>query len=155
MLRWSAAVHDVGKIGVPDAILRKPGPLDPAEREIMKTHTTIGASILAGSRSPLVKLAETVALTHHERWDGGGYPAGLAGEAIPLVGRICAICDSFDALTSERPYKSAWPVEEALEEIARERGGQFDPDLAGQFITLMRADHGLDPHGDVEPELIA
>jgi response regulator RpfG family c-di-GMP phosphodiesterase len=155
MMRWSAAVHDVGKIGVPDAILRKPGPLDQTEWEIMKTHTTIGASILAGSRSPLVKMAETIARTHHERWDGSGYPAQLAGETIPLVGRICALCDSFDALTSQRPYKAAWPVALALEEISRERGGQFDPALTDHFITMIRADYSLDSHGDVEPELIA
>ncbi len=115
MLRHAAALHDVGKIGVPDHVLSKPGKLDSAEWETMKSHTTIGAQLLAGSDSPLVQMAERVALTHHERWDGSGYPAGFAGEQIPLVGRICAICDVFDALTSERPYKRAWSVEETCQ----------------------------------------
>ena len=155
MLRRSAAVHDVGKIGVPDSILRKPGPLDHAEWETMKTHTTIGATMLAGSRSPLVRMAETIARTHHERWDGSGYPAGMAGEEIPLVGRICAICDTFDALTSERPYKAAWSVEDSLDEISMERGRQFDPALADQFITMMRDDESCEARTGVEAELIA
>ncbi|HEX2232495.1 MAG TPA: CHASE2 domain-containing protein, partial [Thermoleophilaceae bacterium] len=110
MVRRASAVHDVGKIGVPDSILRRAGALDEDEWEIMKAHTTMGAAMLSGSRSALIRLAETIALTHHERWDGSGYPAGLAGEEIPLVGRICAICDTFDALVSERPYKPAWPL---------------------------------------------
>jgi putative two-component system response regulator len=92
--------------------------------------------MLAGSRSPLIRLAETIALTHHERWDGTGYPAGLAGEEIPLVGRICAICDTFDALVSERPYKPAWPLAMALEEIRAQRGRQFDPRLVDLFLGM-------------------
>jgi CHASE2 domain-containing sensor protein len=135
-IRRASAVHDVGKIGVPDAILHKPAALDDAEWEVMKAHTTMGAAMLAGSRSPLVRLAETIALTHHERWDGTGYPAGLAGEEIPLAGRICAICDAFDALVSERPYKPAWPVAMALEEIRRQRGRQFDPRLVDLFLAM-------------------
>jgi putative two-component system response regulator len=92
--------------------------------------------MLAGSRSPLIRLAETIALTHHERWDGSGYPAGLSGKEIPLVGRICAICDTFDALVSERPYKPAWPVTMALDEIRRQRGVQFDPRLVDLFLAM-------------------
>jgi HD-GYP domain-containing protein (c-di-GMP phosphodiesterase class II) len=136
MVRRASAVHDVGKIGVPDSILRKPGALDDAEWEVMKAHTTMGAAMLSGSRSALIRLAETIALTHHERWDGSGYPAGLAGEEIPLVGRICAICDTFDALVSERPYKPAWPLVMALDEIRRQRGAQFDPHLVDRFLAL-------------------
>ncbi len=111
LLRHASALHDVGKVGIPDEILSKPGPLDDDEWETMKTHTTIGASILSGSASPLVQLSETIALTHHERWDGSGYPLGLRGEEIPLAGRICAICDVFDALLSTRPYKDPWPFD--------------------------------------------
>jgi HD-GYP domain-containing protein (c-di-GMP phosphodiesterase class II) len=136
LLRRASVMHDVGKIGIPDSILRKPGPLDPEEWQIMKTHTTIGARILSGSRSPLVRMAETIALTHHERWNGNGYPAGLAGEDIPLVGRITAVCDVFDALISNRPYKDAWPVNASLEEIEREVGHHFDPRLARLFLEL-------------------
>ena len=102
----------------------------------MQTHTTVGAQLLAGSRSPLVQMAEVIARTHHERWDGTGYPAGLAGEAIPLAGRITALCDVFDALTSPRVYKSAWTIEDALEEIERESGRHFDPELTGLFLAL-------------------
>ena len=136
LLLRASVMHDVGKIGVPDSILRKPGPLDDEEWEIMKTHTTIGARILSGSSSPLVQMAEKIALTHHERWDGSGYPAGLSGEEIPLVGRICTVCDVFDALVSDRPYKNAWSVEEALEEIDRMAGRHFDPRLAKLFVDL-------------------
>ena len=128
-LRHAAVLHDVGKIGVPDRVLLKPGRLDEEEWEIMKTHAEIGASMLAGSPSPLVQLGEEIARTHHERWDGSGYPAGLRGEEIPLAGRICAICDVFDALRSRRPYKDAWTLDEAIAEIARQRGRHFDPAL--------------------------
>jgi HD-GYP domain-containing protein (c-di-GMP phosphodiesterase class II) len=141
-LRRASAMHDVGKIAIPDSILRKPGPLDPAERAIMQRHTTIGAELLAGSRSPLVQMAETIARTHHERWDGSGYPAGLAGEAIPLAGRITALCDVFDALVSPRAYKPAWPVELALEEIRSESGRHFDPELTALFLALAPDLHG-------------
>lgn len=137
-LRRASAMHDVGKVAIPDSILRKPGPLTPGERAVMQQHTTIGARLLAGSRSPLVQMAEVIALTHHERWDGGGYPNGLAGEAIPLVGRITAVCDVFDALTSPRVYKDAWPVEDALAEIERQSGQHFDPELAAIFLALKR-----------------
>jgi putative two-component system response regulator len=129
-------MHDVGKIAIPDEILRKPGPLAPEERAIMQRHTSIGARLLSGSRSPLVQMAETIARTHHERWDGTGYPARLAGEEIPLGGRICALCDVFDALVSKRPYKPAWPVDRALEEIRRGSGTQFDPNLTQLVLDL-------------------
>lgn len=137
-LRRASAMHDVGKVAIPDSILRKPGRLTDEERAVMQTHTTIGASLLAGSRSPLVQMAEVIALTHHERWDGKGYPAGLSGEDIPLTGRITAICDVFDALVSPRVYKNAWPVEDALAEIERESGHHFDPELAALFLALQR-----------------
>jgi putative two-component system response regulator len=130
-------MHDVGKIAIPDHILRKPGPLDDAEWEVMKRHTTIGADLLAGSRSPVVQMGEVIARTHHERWDGDGYPAGLAGEDIPLVGRICAVCDVFDALLSPRVYKPAWPLEDVLAELERQRGSQFDPELVDVFLELV------------------
>jgi CHASE2 domain-containing sensor protein len=137
-LRHAAVLHDVGKIGVPDRVLLKPGKLDPEEWAIMKTHAQIGASMLSGSPSPLVQLGEEIALTHHERWDGSGYPHGLRGEEIPIAGRIVAICDVFDALRSRRPYKSAWTLDDALNEIATQGGRHFDPDLVALFVPLAR-----------------
>jgi CHASE2 domain-containing sensor protein len=136
LLRHASALHDVGKVGIPDQILLKPGKLDPAEWAKMKTHTTIGVQILAGSRSPLVQMAETIAASHHERWDGSGYPEGLAGEEIPLAGRICAVCDVFDALLSPRPYKEAWPLQAVLDELARARGSHLDPALVDAFLPI-------------------
>jgi response regulator RpfG family c-di-GMP phosphodiesterase len=136
VLRHASAMHDVGKIAIPDTILRKQGRLTASEWEVMKRHSTIGGDLLAGSRSPLVQMGEVIARTHHERWDGTGYPAGLAGEAIPLVGRICAVCDVFDALTSDRPYKRAWTVDEALREIGRQSGRHFDPRIAALLLEL-------------------
>src|SRR5262249_45181890 len=112
LLRHATAMHDMGKIGLPDELLLKPGPYSPDERARMRQHTTIGANILAGSSSSLLQAAEEIARTHHERWDGQGYPARLRGDEIPLAGRICAICDVYDALISERPYKPAWSVDE-------------------------------------------
>jgi hypothetical protein len=137
-LRHAAVLHDVGKIGVPDRVLLKPGKLDPEEWAIMRTHAEIGASMLSGSPSPLVQLGEEIARTHHERWDGSGYPNGLRGEEIPLVGRIVAICDVFDALRSRRPYKQPWSLDEALTEIAAQRGRHFDPALVDLFVPLAR-----------------
>jgi CHASE2 domain-containing sensor protein len=136
LIGHASAMHDVGKIGVPDRVLLKPGRLDADEWKTMQAHTTIGASILGGSSSKLLQVAESIALTHHERWDGGGYPAGLRGEEIPLAARICAICDVYDALISERPYKRRWTHDEALEQIARQRGAQFDPDLVDAFLQM-------------------
>lgn len=132
-LLLAAPMHDIGKVSTPDAILLKPGRLDEAEREIMKHHTTAGYEILKNSRSPMLALAAEIALTHHERWDGDGYPRQLRGAEIPLGGRLCSIVDVFDALTSERPYKSAWPVEQALANIRENAGTQFDPELANAF----------------------
>jgi putative two-component system response regulator len=136
MLLHAAPMHDVGKIGIPDRVLLKPGKLSPSEWRLMQTHTTIGAKVLRGSRSPVVQMAEVIALTHHEKWDGTGYPHGLAGEEIPLVARICAVCDVFDALISQRPYKQPWPVERALVEIDEQAGKHFDPRIARIFIEI-------------------
>jgi putative two-component system response regulator len=134
LIRYAAPLHDIGKLGIPDQILLKPGRLTEAERAQMCTHTTIGAQLLTQSSSRLTQVAEQIALTHHERWDGAGYPHGLHGDQIPLVGRIVAIADVFDALTSMRPYKPAWSVEHALAEIERQRGHQFDPHLVDLFL---------------------
>ncbi len=139
LIRRAATLHDIGKIGIPDSILLKPGSLTREEFEQIKTHTTIGAEILSGSRSPLLVMAEIIALSHHERWDGSGYPHALAEEGIPLSGRIVAVADVFDALTHERPYKTAWPVPEAVAEVLRQAGRQFDPDVVEVFSTLEHA----------------
>lgn len=130
----ASPMHDVGKIGIPDAILLKPGPFEPEEWEIMKTHATIGAHLLAGDDSELLSMAREIARTHHEKWDGSGYPEGLAGEAIPMAGRIAAVADVFDALTSRRPYKEPWSVEAAVDLIRTSSGSHFDPDLVGIFL---------------------
>lgn len=136
-LIWHAApLHDVGKIGIPDSILLKPGRLTPEEFEIMKTHTTIGAKILSGRRFPMTQLAETIAMTHHERWDGTGYPLGLRGNEIPLAGRIVGLADVYDALTHARPYKAAWTKERAIAEIRLGYGRQFDRDVVDAFLRL-------------------
>jgi putative two-component system response regulator len=135
----ASALHDVGKIGIPDRILLKPGKLDPEEWRIMQTHSRIGAEVLGGDGSPLLELAAEIALTHHERWDGLGYPRRLRGADTPVEGRIAAISDAFDALTSERPYKKAWSVEDAAAEIRGQRGRQFDPALADLFATCLAA----------------
>ncbi|MGH9884632.1 MAG: HD-GYP domain-containing protein [bacterium] len=129
-IRRAAPIHDIGKIAIPDSILHKPGALTADEAAIMRTHTTIGASILAGGDNELVMTAERIALTHHERWDGLGYPNRLAGDAIPLEGRITAIADFFDALTHDRPYRLAVPREFVLLDIERGAGTQFDPRVA-------------------------
>ncbi|MHA7816878.1 MAG: HD-GYP domain-containing protein [Pseudohaliea sp.] len=125
----ASPMHDIGKIGIPDAILLKPGRLDAHEWSIMQTHTTIGANMLDGDNSTLMRMARDIALTHHEKWDGSGYPNGLAGEAIPLAGRIAALSDVFDALTSDRPYKQAWSNEEAMAFVRENSGKHFDPQL--------------------------
>ncbi len=133
VLRHAAPMHDVGKIGVPDAILLKEGPLTAEERRVMEAHTTIGAQILAGSCSELLQAGEVIALTHHEKWDGTGYPRRLAGEEIPLWGRICALVDVFDALTSHRPYRRALSNAQALAILREGRGKHFDPHLLEAF----------------------
>ena len=135
-LRLAGRLHDIGKVSVPDAILLKPGPLTPAEFDVMKTHTTIGAEILSGSSSPLVQLASEVALCHHERWDGTGYPLGLHAEHIPLSGRIVTIADVFDALTSRRTYKHAWTALDAVMYIIGARGRQFEPRVVDAFVRV-------------------
>ena len=145
-LRQAAMLHDVGKVGVPDRLLLKPGPFGGEERILMQRHTLIGAEILDGSRSPLIQLAAEIARSHHERWDGTGYPDGLRGEQIPLAARVCAICDVFDALRSARPYKPAWPLPETLAKIKSERGKHFDPQLVDAFLAILPK---------LEPELLA
>jgi PAS domain S-box-containing protein len=148
LIRHAAPLHDVGKIGIPDRILLKPGPLTPEEFAAIKQHTVLGAALLAGCDSAILQLAEQIALTHHERWDGNGYPAGLAAEAIPIAGRIVAVADSFDAMTNDRPYRVASSVEDALREIARCSGTQFDPDVVKSFLELH---HHTAPTTDSEP----
>jgi HD-GYP domain-containing protein (c-di-GMP phosphodiesterase class II) len=135
-LLQAAPMHDVGKIGIPDRILLKPGKLDPDEFEIMKTHTTIGGELLSGSDAPLMKMAHEIALNHHEKWNGAGYPQGRSGEDIPMTSRICAICDVFDALISERPYKKPWTIEDAIDLIQKEAGTHFDPKLVEPFLAI-------------------
>lgn len=139
LLRQAAPMHDVGKIGIPDAILLKPGRLTPDEFDHMKQHAAIGAQILANSSSPLLQLAHKLAIEHHEKWDGSGYPNDLKGEQISVEGRIVAIADVFDALTSKRPYKEAWGVEEALEHMQAQAGKHFDPHLINLFVNKLDA----------------
>ncbi|WP_374381827.1 HD-GYP domain-containing protein [Pseudomonas fluvialis] len=134
-LLHAAPMHDVGKIGIPDAILRKPGKLDAAEWQVMQQHAEIGARIIGEHATGLLRMAHDIALSHHEKWDGSGYPHGLQGEAIPIEGRIVAIADVFDALTSERPYKKAWTVEAAIELLRAESGRHFDAHLVELFIA--------------------
>ncbi|MFC2052235.1 HD domain-containing phosphohydrolase [Chloroflexota bacterium] len=132
---YAAPMHDVGKIGIPEHILLKPGRLDPNEWEIMKQHTIIGAQILEGSDAESIKQAEVIALTHHEKWDGSGYPKGLRSSEIPLTGRVTAIADVFDALTSKRPYKEAFLLESAFNIIKQGRGSHFDPQVVDAFFA--------------------
>ena len=136
-IRRAAPMHDVGKIGVPDAVLLKPGRLDEGELAAMRRHAAQGARMLAGGKTALVRMAETIARTHHERWDGSGYPHGLKGEEIPLAGRIVAVADVFDALTSERPYKRAWGVDAAVAEIEGLAGKHFDPRVVAAFLAAL------------------
>ena len=134
LLLNAAPMHDIGKIGIPDSILLKPGKLDQHEWDVMRGHPYMGARIIGDQDSPLLNLAASIAYTHHEKWNGTGYPRGLKGEAIPLEGRIVAIADVFDALTTVRPYKPAWPVEKAIAMIRDEAGTHFDPDLVPLFL---------------------
>src|SRR5450830_1601545 len=138
-LLHAAPMHDVGKIGIPDNILRKPGPLDADEWKVMQSHATIGGDIIGRHPHGMLAMAYDVAVTHHEKWDGSGYPNGLKGEEIPLVGRIVAVADVFDALTSARPYKEAWPVEKAVEHMLAQRDQHFEGRLVDVFIKQMPA----------------
>lgn len=138
LIRRAAPLHDVGKIGVPDGILLKPGPLDDRELELMRRHTHIGARIVSGSSARTLQMAEQIAGTHHERWDGTGYGAGLSGRDIPIAGRIVAVADVFDALTHPRPYKDAWSQDAAIEEIREQRGRQFDPSVVDAFLDIQQ-----------------
>lgn len=133
----ASPMHDIGKIGIPDRVLLKPGKLDAEEWEIMKSHVTLGVKILEGHDSSLLKTSVEIALTHHEKWDGSGYPNGLKGKNIPIGGRICAVADVFDALTSVRPYKKAWPVEKSVDLLKSEKGKHFQPELVDIFITKL------------------
>jgi putative nucleotidyltransferase with HDIG domain len=144
LYRLAAPLHDIGKLAVSDAVLLKAGKLTPVEMESMRRHAAAGAAILSGSKSDVLRLAGEIALTHHEWWDGSGYPGGLKGDQIPLSGRIVAIADVFDALAHARPYKEAWPLGEAVAEIARLRGRQFDPAVADVFLKI-------DPHELTRP----
>jgi putative two-component system response regulator len=139
LLRLAAPLRDIGNIAIPDAILQTPGPLSAEQRTLMESHTTVGHTILAGSDHELLQLAASIALTHHEWMDGSGYPHGLAGDGIPLEGRLVAITDAFDALTNARPRRPAFGVREALE-VMRGEGGHFDPDLFATFARLFRGD---------------
>jgi putative two-component system response regulator len=140
LIQRAAPLHDVGKIGIPDSVLLKAGTLTRAERERIQEHTTIGAEILSGSETPVLRMAEEIALTHHERWNGNGYPRHLQGEEIPLAGQIVAVADVFDALTHHRPYQAAWPVNHAVDEICQQAGEHFDPRVVEAFASLS---HGM------------
>jgi putative two-component system response regulator len=137
LILHASPLHDVGKIGIPDSILLKHGKLTDDEFTIMKEHTIIGGNILSKSNSSFLRLAEEITMTHHERWDGTGYPSQLAGEEIPLVGRIVSVADVFDALTHDRPYKRAWTIDEAISEIKHQSGRQFDPAIVQAFLKSL------------------
>ena len=138
----AAPMHDIGKLAVPDSILRKPGPLTAEERGIMQQHTTYGYAILEGSKSPLLRKAATIALSHHERFDGGGYPHGLKGHDIPLEARIVAVADVYDALISRRAYKPAWSAADARQYLIENAGAHFDPACVQAFLTLVAEEGG-------------
>lgn len=142
-IRIAATMHDIGKIGIPDHILMKRGPLTPDERRAMERHTQIGAEMLRGSDNPILQMAERIALNHHERFNGKGYPNGISGETIPIEARIVAVCDVYDALVHARCYKAAWPEEEALALIRRERGEHFDPVIVDAFFQVLETIQGL------------
>lgn len=137
MVRYATPMHDVGKIGIPDGVLLKPGKLTDDEFKIIKLHTVIGGKILSGTTLPLLELAREIAVSHHERWDGNGYPLRLKGKETPRSGRIVAIVDVFDALTSNRVYKEAWPTEKAIEYIKDQREKQFDPEVVDAFLNIV------------------
>ena len=137
-LRYASPMHDIGKLVIPDAILKKESGLTPDEREVMKKHTTLGSDIFKGTRSPLLKVSSLISLTHHERYDGTGYPRGLKGKQIPLFGRIVALADVFDALTTKRPYKEAYDFDEAVMIVKRDSGTHFDPDIVKAFLKRIK-----------------
>jgi len=137
LILQASPMHDVGKIGIPDNILLKPGRLTPEERVIMETHVEIGVDIIGSFDTEMLAMARVIAATHHEKWDGSGYPKGLAQTDIPIEGRIAAICDVFDALTSERPYKDAWPLDKTISFLKENSGSHFDPDLTRMFIEII------------------
>ncbi|EPG75612.1 response regulator receiver domain protein [Leptospira fainei serovar Hurstbridge str. BUT 6] len=136
-LLHASPMHDIGKIGIPDGILQKPGRLTPEEWDIMKKHPTIGAEIIGDHNSSLLQLAKSIAQNHHEKWDGSGYPNGLTGDEIPIEARIVALADVFDALTTERPYKKAWEISDAIQYITNESGKHFDPSIVPIFLDQM------------------
>ncbi len=151
---YAAPMHDAGKIGIPDKVLLKPGKLDPTEWEIMKQHTTIGAKILSNSDSEFIKLAEVIAHSHHEKWDGSGYPLGLKGTAIPLAGRITAIADVFDALMSKRPYKEPFSLDKSFAIIQEGKGSHFDPKVVAAFFAVEKQILSIkETFSDQEPSL--
>jgi methanogenic corrinoid protein MtbC1 len=149
LLSYAAPLHDVGKVAIPDAILLKPGPLTAEERAIVETHAEEGYRLLRNSSSSILDMAATIALSHHEKWDGSGYPRGLAGEQIPIEGRIVAVADVFDALTSDRVYRAAFPVEEAIEMMREQRGRHFDPVLLDAFLEILSSS-GPDARADIK-----
>jgi CHASE2 domain-containing sensor protein len=161
VLRHASAMHDIGKIGIPDHILLKPGKLTSEEWEVVKAHTTTGAEILSDSSNPLVQMARDIAISHHEHWDGTGYPRGLEGQEIPIPARICAIVDVYDALLAKRAYKEAWTTEQALAEIRQGSGTHFDPLLVAAFLKLapeLAHEHDQSVNGDhfeVPPRVLA
>lgn len=137
MIFHASPMHDVGKIGIPDDILLRPGRLEGKDLQIMRGHVEIGGKILDEHKAPVMKMAHAIAMAHHERWDGKGYPRGLAGSDIPLEARIVAICDVFDALTSVRPYKPAWPIDDAVKYLREQAGMHFDPELSKAFLGIL------------------
>ncbi len=154
LILYASPMHDVGKIGIPDRVLLKEGLLDPDERALMQRHVEIGLSILGSHADDLLRMAANIVESHHERWDGHGYPQGLKGLEIPIEGRIAAICDVFDALTSRRSYKPAWPVPDAIAYLRKHAGSHFDPELVDRFIGILsdileiRREHADDSPGE-------
>lgn len=149
-MRDAAPLHDLGKIGIPDAVLGKAGALSSEEWDVMRRHTTIGCGLLRDQASPVLQLGAEIALSHHERWDGTGYPLGLRGADIPLSGRIVALADVFDALTTVRPYKPAWLVEQAVDQIVADSGTHFDPDVVTAFTASLDRLLSIKAHYDGE-----
>jgi putative two-component system response regulator len=148
LLELAAPMHDTGKIGIPDSVLKKPGKLDPVEWEIMRSHARIGYDILRKSDAPVFQLAAEIALSHHEKWDGSGYPNGLAGLNIPESGRLVAVADVFDALTMKRAYRDAWPLDRVLATLKEGSGSHFDPAMLDAFLGILPAIFAIQAHWD-------